>query len=120
MAHWCERTPKSLSHRATQSDSVENFSVESDWYLPMSPQLQTELKSYVASRGEDSPDLFPGRSAQSKGKKIYSRRRLFEKIRRVTAFNAYMEKHPSSTTMQARKELKRQSYPGGVIPELRG
>jgi integrase len=87
---------------------------ESDCYLPMSPQLQVELKSYLASRSDDSPYLFPGRSAQTKGKKIYSRRRLFEKIRRVTAFNAYMEKNPSSTTMQAWKELKRQSYPGGV------
>ena len=49
-----------------------------------------------------------------KGKKIYSRRRLFEKIRRVTAFNAYMEKNPSSTTMQAWKELKTAWLSGGV------
>ena len=87
---------------------------ESDCYLPMSPQLQRELKNYIASRTDDSVYLFPGRSAQTKGKKIYSRRRLFDKIRRVTAFNAYLEKNPGSTTMQAWKELKRQGYPGGV------
>ena len=83
-------------------------------YMPMSPALQAELKRYLASRTDDSPYLFPGRSAQTKGKKIYSRRRLFEKIRRVTAFKAYMEKNPTATTMQAWKELKRQGYPGGV------
>src|SRR5690349_12821566 len=38
--------------------------------------------------------LFPGRSAQTKGKKIYSRRRLFEKNQRVTAFKAYIEEKP--------------------------
>jgi len=83
-------------------------------YLPMSPALQAELKSYLEGRTDDSPYLFPGRSAQTKGKKIYSRRRLFEKIQRATAFNAYMEKNPTATTMQAWKELKRQGYPGGV------
>ncbi|MGN6731450.1 MAG: site-specific integrase [Candidatus Binatia bacterium] len=57
--------------------------------------------------------LFPGRSAQTKGKKIYSRRRLSEKFQRVTAFKAYMEKNPG-TPMKVWKELKRQGYPGGV------
>jgi hypothetical protein len=32
------------------------------------------------------------RSAQTKGKKIYGRRRLFEKIKRVTAFGVHGEK----------------------------
>src|ERR1041384_4640874 len=86
----------------------------SECYMPMSPALQAELKSYLESRTDDSAYLFPGRSAQTKGKKIYSRRRLFEKIRRVTAFKAYMEKSPTATTMQAWKELKPQGYPGGV------
>ena len=87
---------------------------KSECYLPMSPALQTELKAYLATRIDDSPYLFPGRSAQTKGKKIYSRRRLFEKIQRVTAFNAYMENNPGTPPMKAWKELKRQGYPGGV------
>jgi integrase len=87
---------------------------ESESYLPMAPALQEELKCYLASRTNDSPYLFPGRSAQTKGKKIYSRRRLFEKIRRQTAFKAYMEKNPSTSPLRAWKELKRQGYPGGV------
>ena len=87
---------------------------ESECYLPMAPALQVELKAYLASRKDDSPYLFPGRSAQTKGKKIYSRRRLFEKIQRVTAFRAYMEKNPGTPHMKAWKELKQQGYPGGV------
>lgn len=74
---------------------------ESECYLPMSPALQDELKSYLASRSDDSPLLFPGRSTQTKGKKIYSRRRLFEKIQRATAFNAYMDKKPNTPTLKA-------------------
>jgi integrase len=85
---------------------------KSECYLPMSPALQAELKAYLATRTDDSPYLFPGRSAQTKGKKIYSRRRLFEKIQRVTAFKAYMEKNPGTSPMW--KELKMQGYPGGV------
>ena len=80
----------------------------------MSPALQEELKSYLQTRTDDSPYLFPGRSAQTKGKKIYSRRRLFEKIKRVTAFRAYMGKNPNISPMTAWKELKKQNYPGGV------
>ena len=87
---------------------------QSDCYLPMSPALQEELKSYLKTRTDDSPYLFPGRSARTKGKKIYSRRRLFEKIKRVTAFRAYMEKNPNTAPMTAWKELKKQNYPGGV------
>jgi integrase len=74
---------------------------EAECYMPMSPALQDELKSYLAGRTDDSPYLFPGRLAQTKGKKIYSRRRLFEKIKRVTAFKAYMEKNPKTPAMKA-------------------
>jgi integrase len=87
---------------------------EAECYMPMSPALQDELKAYLASRTDDSPYLFPGRSAQTIGRKIYSRRRLFEKIRRVTAFNAYMERNPGTKPMAAWKELKAGGYPGGV------
>jgi len=68
----------------------------------------------LKNRSDDSPYLFPGRSAQTKGKKIYSRRRLFEKLKRVTAFNAYMKKNPNAPSTTALKELKKQDYPGGV------
>jgi hypothetical protein len=68
----------------------------------------------LKNRSDDSPYLFPGRSAQTKGKKIYSRRRLFEKLKRVTAFNAYMKKNPNASSTTALKELKKQDYPGGV------
>lgn len=85
---------------------------ESDCYLPMSPALQEELKSYLQTRTDDSPYLFPGRSPQTKGKKIYSRRRLFEKIKRQTAFRAYMEKNPNTPPMTAWKQLKKQNYQG--------
>jgi hypothetical protein len=85
---------------------------ESNCYLPMSPALQEELKSYLQTRTDDSPNLFPGRSTQTKGKKIDSRRRLFEKIKRLTAFKAYMEKSPNTPPMTAWKELKKQNYPG--------
>jgi integrase len=89
-------------------------SAESECYLPMSPALQAELRAYLETRADDSPYLFPGRGARTKGKKIYSRRRLFEKIRRVTAYNAYVEKNPASRPMKAWKELKAHGYPGGV------
>ena len=71
-------------------------------------------EAYLATRADDSPYLFPGRSAQTKGQQIYSRRRLFEKIKRVTAFREYSEKHPGTTAMKIWTELKRQGYPGGV------
>jgi integrase len=87
---------------------------EAECYMPMAPALQKELKAYLKMRKDDSPMLFPGRSAQTQGKKIYSRRRLFEKIRRVTAFKAYMRKHPDAAAMKVWKELKRAGYPGGV------
>lgn len=93
---------------------------QSECYLPMSPALQAELKACLAARTDDSPYLFPGRSAQTKGKKIYSRRRLFEKIRRATAFKAYMEKNPGTPAMQAWKELKRSGYPAGVKLTTKG
>ena len=52
---------------------------ESECYMPMSPVLHAELKSYLESRTDDSPYLFPGRSAQTKVKRstagaVYSRR----------------------------------------------
>jgi integrase len=111
----CNRLLRTDPHFSTELIHVPGTKTdEAECYLPMSPALQKELKAYLSTTTDDSPYLFPGRSAQTKGKKIYSRRRLFEKIRRVTAFGEYMEKNPGTPPMTAWKELKRQGYPDGV------
>jgi integrase len=56
---------------------------ESDAYLPMAPALAESLKRHKAS--SKSEYVFPGRSARTAGKRIYSRRRMFEKIELLTA-----------------------------------
>jgi integrase len=56
---------------------------ESDEYLPLAPALIESLRKHQESSTSDF--VFPGRSSQTKGKKIYSRRRLFEKIGRLTS-----------------------------------
>jgi integrase len=57
---------------------------ESAEIIPLAPVLREQL---VRHR-EKYPDvelIFPGRSYQTKDRKIYSRRRFFEKIQRLTA-----------------------------------
>jgi integrase len=56
---------------------------ESDAWLPLAPLLIYSLKTHRAMNSSDY--VFPGRSAQTRGKKIYSRRKLFEKIERLTS-----------------------------------
>ena len=56
---------------------------ESDNYMPIAPALVEELARLPRADG-GSECLFPGNSSQTKGKRIYSRRRLFEKITRLT------------------------------------
>ena len=58
--------------------------------------------------------MFPGRSAQTKGKKIYSRRRIFERIRKVTAIKKYLRQHPEVTFEQASEVCKKESFKGGI------
>jgi hypothetical protein len=49
------------------------------------------------------------------GKKIYSRRKLFEKITRLTSLNIFMEKNPGAqVSLKVWKKLKAEGYPGGV------
>ena len=55
----------------------------SDDYIPLAPILINELIEH-RRRNPNHQHVFFGRSAQTKGKKIYSRRRLFEKITRLT------------------------------------
>ena len=56
---------------------------ESDNYMPIAPALLDEL-AWPGKNDGGSEYVFPGNSSQTKGKKIYSRRRLFEKIERLT------------------------------------
>ena len=56
---------------------------ESDACLPLAPTLSYSLKKHRATTS--SAYVFAGRSAQTRGKKIYSRRKLFEKIERLTS-----------------------------------
>jgi len=55
----------------------------SDDYIPLAPILIDELVEH-RRHNQNHQHVFFGRSAQTKGKKIYSRRRLFEKITRLT------------------------------------
>jgi integrase len=56
---------------------------ESDEYLPLAPALIESLKKHKATTGT-SDFVFPGRSNRTKGKQIYSRRRMFERIQKLT------------------------------------
>jgi integrase len=56
---------------------------EADAFLPLAQTLIESLKNHKAT--STSEYVFPGRSAQTRGKKIYSRRRLFESIERLTS-----------------------------------
>jgi integrase len=56
---------------------------ESDAYLPLAPTLAESLRKHKETSASEY--VFPGRSAQTRGKKIYSRRRMFEKIERLTS-----------------------------------
>ena len=75
---------------------------------------QTTFASLAWAGKKKIDQAAEGRSARTKAKKIYSRRRLFEKIKRATAFNANMKKNPNAVPMQAWKELNKENYPGGV------
>src|SRR5215510_11044574 len=87
---------------------------ESSAWIPLAPVLRDELLEFY--RGSQDKFIFPGRSFQTKGKKIYSRRRLFEKITRLTSFKAFTEKNPDIdlSPLQIWKKLKKENYPGGV------
>ena len=64
------------------------------------------------NRNSSSLCVFPGRSAQTKGKKIYSRRRIFERIRKVTAIKKYLRQHPEVTL--AVEACKKEGFKGAI------
>ena len=68
------------SKRTIQIKGTKSKGSKAELTIP--PALFNELLELYRHR-EDSDFLFPGESLQTKGKKIYSRRRLFEKIRRL-------------------------------------
>ena len=86
---------------------------ESAAWIPLAPVLRDELLDFYQNRPSDE-FIFPGRSPKTKGKKIYSRRRLFEKITRLTSFVPFMEKNPGMSPLKAWKKLKSENYAGGV------
>lgn len=72
-----------------------------------------------ADREVSSPYVFPGRSAQTRGKKIYSRRKIFERLQRVTAIKKYLRQHPEVSYEQAVEKCQQESFKGGIHLRLR-
>jgi len=68
-------TAREIFIRGTKTELAETK-------MSIPPALMGELIELYRQR-EDSDFLFPGASSRTRGKKIYSRRRLFEKIRRL-------------------------------------
>jgi integrase len=89
---------------------------ESDAWLPVAPAVLRTLRELYESenRNPASPYVFPGRSAQTRGKKIYSRRRIFERIQRATAIKKYLRQHPEASREQAFEVCKKENFKGGL------
>ncbi len=89
---------------------------ESDAWLPLGDVALKTLRELYESkdRDPDCPWIFPGRSNQTKGKKIYSRRRVFERIRKRSALKRYMQKNPVVALKDALQAMKNENYKGGI------
>jgi integrase len=89
---------------------------EAEVWLPVAPVALKTLRDLYESKDRDlnSPYVFPGRSAQSKGKKIYSRRRMFERIQQVTAIKKYLRQHPGLSYQQALEATRKEGFKGGI------
>jgi len=86
---------------------------ESAEIIPLAPVLREQLLKH-RERYPDSELIFSGRSYQTKDRKIYSRRRFFEKIQRMTAKVRHAQAHPEMTEWQVVKAVKAENYKGGV------
>jgi integrase len=88
---------------------------ESETWLPLGEVAFRTLRELYESKDRDPvcPWIFPGRSYQMKGKKIYSRRRMFERIKKRSALKRYMQKNPV-TLKDAVEALKKENYKGGI------
>jgi integrase len=89
---------------------------EAEVWLPVAPVALRTLRDLYESIDRDlnSPYVFPGRSPQTSGKKIYSRRRLFERIQRVTAVKKYLRQHPEVGYEDALEACKKENFKGGI------
>jgi integrase len=88
---------------------------DAEQWLPVAPvALKTLWDLYESKERENSPYVFPGRSAQTKGKKIYSRRRMFERIQRITAIKKYLRQHPQVNYEQATEACRKEGFKGGI------
>jgi integrase len=89
---------------------------EAEVWLPVAPVALKTLRELYEAEGRDLNSLyvFPGRSPQTKGKKIYSRRKLFERIQRVTAIRKYMRQHPEASYVQAMEACNKERFKGGI------
>jgi Phage integrase family len=76
--------------------------------------VKTLRELYESEDRQSSPYVFPGRSYQTKSKKIYSRRRMFERIQKVTAIKKYMRQHPEVTYKQALEVCQKENFKGGI------
>ena len=65
---------------------------DADAYLSLAPALIESLKKHGETSASDY--VFAGLNNQTKGKKIYSRRRMFERIHKVTAGGELLESTP--------------------------
>lgn len=89
---------------------------EAEQWLPVAPVALKTLRELYEAEGRDLNSLyvFPGRSPQTKGKKIYSRRKLFERIQRVTAIRKYMRQHPELSYQQTLEACSKEKFKGGI------
>ena len=82
----------------------------------VAPVALKTLRDLYESQDRDtiSSFVFPGRSAQTRGKKIYSRRRMFERIQRVTAIKKYLRQHPEVSYEVAEQKCQQEGFKGGI------
>jgi site-specific recombinase XerC len=82
---------------------------ESDAWLPLGEVALQTLRELYESKDRDPacPWVFPGRSYQTKGKRIYSRRRMFERIKKRSALKRYMQKNPTVALKDALEAVRK-------------
>jgi hypothetical protein len=78
---------------------------ESAAWIPLAPVLRDELLDFYQNRPSDE-FIFPGRSPKTKGKKIYNRRPLFEKITPAYILQRFHGKKSRHVTAEGLEETK--------------
>jgi integrase len=85
---------------------------DSDAYLPLAKVLIETLKRHKEE--STSEYVFAGTSRQTKGKKIYSRRRMFERIQKTTAIENFRRQHPGLSQREALDAVQKENFSGGI------